>query len=141
MKNQSLLYGIIGLLLGAVIVLVTAKNAVNSNNTGMMRMMGLQSQNQFSCPMVQEKEGFGQGMGMKSSMNEMMESMQDKSGDDFDKAFIEAMIVHHQGAIDMANSAKQNAKHEEIQNLSEDIISAQSKEIEMMNNWKNQWNY
>lgn len=54
MKNQSLLYGIIGFLLGAVIVLLTAQNAVNTNNTGMMRMMGIENQNLFRCPMTEE---------------------------------------------------------------------------------------
>ena len=28
--------------------------------------------------------------------------LKNKTGDDFDKAFIEQMIIHHQGAIEMA---------------------------------------
>jgi uncharacterized protein (DUF305 family) len=64
-----------------------------------------------------------------------------KTGDDFDKAFIEQMIVHHQGAIDMANLAKQNAKHDEIKKLSDDIVTAQTKEINEMTSWQQQWGY
>ncbi|MBI2029835.1 DUF305 domain-containing protein [Candidatus Gottesmanbacteria bacterium] len=139
MKNQAILYGIIGLLVGIVIMLLTAQNAVNTNNTGMMRMMGMRTSNAFQCPM---QENNNQGMmGMNSSMSQMMESMKGKTDDEFDRAFIEAMIVHHQGAIDMAKQAQENAKHPEIQDLANDIISTQTNEIEIMSIWKNQWGY
>ena len=75
------------------------------------------------------------------SMNAMMSELKGRSGDDFDKAFIEMMIEHHQGAIDMANAAKASAKHDEIKTMADDIISAQSKEIEQMKNWQTQWGY
>lgn len=51
------------------------------------------------------------------------------------------MIVHHQGAVEMANEAKVNASHDEMKKLSDDIISAQTKEIEMMQGWQTQWKY
>jgi uncharacterized protein (DUF305 family) len=47
-----------------------------------------------------------------------------------DRAFIDAMVPHHQGAIDMARVALENAEHREIRNLAQDIISAQEAEIE-----------
>ena len=46
-----------------------------------------------------------------------------------DKAFIDAMVPHHQGAVDMAEVALENADHEEIRNLAEDVVSAQEAEI------------
>ena len=55
--------------------------------------------------------------------------------------FLMQMIPHHQGAIDMANLAKQNAKHQEIKDLAEGIISAQANEIEMMETWQKTWGY
>src|SRR3990167_6556463 len=129
MKNQPILYAIIGLLLGVLLTTYTASNAVNNNMTGMMQMMGMRT-----------NEGNNQhGMGMESSMDEMMESIETQEGDEFDKAFISAMIVHHQGAIEMANEAKIKARHEEIKNLAEDIISAQTKEINLMQEWQNNW--
>jgi uncharacterized protein (DUF305 family) len=75
------------------------------------------------------------------SMSSMNSELKDRSGDDFDKAFLEMMIEHHQGAIDMANAAKDNAKHSEIKAMADDIISAQSNEIEQMKNWQKQWGY
>jgi uncharacterized protein (DUF305 family) len=55
-----------------------------------------------------------------------------------DKAFIDAMVPHHQGAIDMAEVALQNAEHEEIKQLSRNIISTQQAEIEELKAIKRQ---
>ncbi|MBI4067283.1 DUF305 domain-containing protein [Candidatus Gottesmanbacteria bacterium] len=137
MKNNAILYGLIGLLGGSLLTILIAQNAVNSNNTGMMQMMGMRPAN-----MMQEipKEDT-HGMGMGSSMEEMMESMEGKSGDDFDEAFMESMIIHHQGAIEMAKEAQKNAQHEEIKTLADNIIGAQTKEIDMMRDWQKTWGY
>lgn len=73
--------------------------------------------------------------------DESMAKLQDLKGDEFDKVFIEEMIVHHQGAIDMARLIETNAKHEEIKTLGKAIISAQSSEIDMMQTWQADWGY
>ncbi len=67
--------------------------------------------------------------------------LKDLKGDGFDKAFIEEMITHHQGAIDMTKLIETNAKHDELKQLGQDIISAQSKEIDMMQTWQTGWGY
>lgn len=67
--------------------------------------------------------------------------LKDLRGDEFDKAFIDEMIAHHQGAIDMAGLIETNAKHDELKKLGKEIISAQSKEIEMMQGWLEDWGY
>lgn len=78
-------------------------------------------------------------MGM--SMDDMAGMLEGKTGDAFDKAFIEGMIPHHQGAIDMARAALQSAKHDEIKRMARDIISAQQEEIDMMKQWQKDWGY
>lgn len=124
MPKESILYGVIGLLAGSLMTIVVATTAVNNNMNSMMRIMGMGSH-------------VDQDMGM----NEMSEQLRGKLGDEFDKAFIAQMIVHHQGAIDMANLAKQSAKHDEIKKMADDIISAQSREIEQMKQWQKDWGY
>ncbi|MFN8517057.1 MAG: DUF305 domain-containing protein [Thermomicrobiales bacterium] len=57
----------------------------------------------------------------------------------FDKAFIDAMIPHHQSAIDMAQEAMTQAQHREIKNLAARIVAAQQAEITRMNNWRAAW--
>lgn len=76
---------------------------------------------------------------MHGQMNSMMAELNGKTGDDFDKAFLKEMIVHHQGAVMMAESALKNAKHQEIKTLANAIISSQNKEISDMQNWLKNW--
>jgi uncharacterized protein (DUF305 family) len=57
----------------------------------------------------------------------------------FDLAFIEAMIPHHEGAIEMAEVALENSENEEIRVLAEEIIAAQRAEIEQMEAWREEW--
>jgi uncharacterized protein (DUF305 family) len=79
------------------------------------------------------------GMGMGNAMDDMMEGLLGKTGDDFDKAFLSEMIVHHQGAVSMAQAALQNAKHQEIKQMAQNIISAQTSEIQQMQQWQKSW--
>lgn len=51
------------------------------------------------------------------------------TGETYDRNFIANMIAHHQGAVDMAKLAQKNAKHQELKDMADDIISAQEKEI------------
>src|SRR3989344_7100177 len=136
-NQQSILFGIIGLLFGIVLALLFVRSAVNDNMTGMMRMMGMR-QNQ---EMMEKREELMMDHDESMSMEGMVEALEAKTGDDFDKEFTGLMIEHHQGAIDMANLAKINAKHQEIKNLADDIISAQTNEIKMMQDWQKTWGY
>lgn len=74
------------------------------------------------------------------SMADMSTMLVGKTGDALDRAFIEGMIPHHQGAIDMAKYLV-NAKHPELQKLGQDIIKAQTAEIEQMKKWMQEWGY
>lgn len=136
MKNVAVLYGIIGFLGGSLLTVIIASNAVNNNNTGMMQMMGMRQNMTGSNQQMMEKED-----SMHGAMDAMTGSLKGKTGAAFDKAFIAEMIVHHQGAIEMAELAKQNAEHEEIKQLSDAIISAQTQEIEQMKEWQKEWGY
>ena len=79
------------------------------------------------------------GMDMDSMMQGMMSSLEGKTGDSFDKAFLSEMIVHHEGAVAMAQEVIKNSKKPELLKLANDIISAQNQEIEMMNGWLKAW--
>lgn len=85
------------------------------------------------------EDGTMMGDSMNDMMHGMMSGLEGKTGDAFDKAFIEEMIVHHQGAVDMANAVLANSKRPELIKLANEIISAQTKEIEMMEVWEEAW--
>lgn len=78
---------------------------------------------------------------MSMSMEDMSAMLTGKTGDAFDAAFLAGMIPHHQGAIDMANAAKTQAKHAEITAMADAIIAAQQREIEQMQQWQKDWGY
>jgi uncharacterized protein (DUF305 family) len=65
------------------------------------------------------------GMGTKGMTRQMVT----ENGKYSDKAFIDAMVPHHQGAIVMARVALENAEHEEIRDLSRNIVLTQQAEI------------
>ena len=63
----------------------------------------------------------------------------DNSINNLDKHFIEQMIPHHEGAIEMAELAKERSKRSEILGLSDAIIESQTKEITQMQSWYKEW--
>lgn len=77
--------------------------------------------------------------GMQGSMNSMMMGLSGKTGDAFDKAFLSEMIMHHEGAVAMAEAALKDAKHAEIKTMAEAIISTQTAEIAQMKAWQKEW--
>ena len=51
---------------------------------------------------------------------------------DVDATFAEMMIEHHEGAIAMADAAKERGQHDEVKELAAAIIDAQEREIGIM---------
>lgn len=84
-------------------------------------------------------DGTMMGGSMQMQMDGMMQNLNGKTGNAFDMAFLSEMIMHHEGAVDMAKAALQNAKHQEIKDLAERIIAAQEEEIEQMKTWQKTW--
>lgn len=76
---------------------------------------------------------------MQMSMDSMLAALEGKTGDAFDEAFIREMIVHHEGAVAMAERALVSAKHEELKALATAIIAAQNAEIAQMKEWLGAW--
>ncbi|KOP28013.1 hypothetical protein AMR41_01880 [Hapalosiphon sp. MRB220] len=57
----------------------------------------------------------------------------------YDLRFIDAMIPHHQGAVEMAKVAQEKSKRPEIKKLASEIIKAQDKEIAQLKQWRTAW--
>lgn len=62
----------------------------------------------------------------------MMRELENLSGADIDRVFLEDMIGHHMGAIMMARSVQPHVEHEEIAELTKTIVSSQLTEITQM---------
>ena len=64
--------------------------------------------------------------------DETMKGLEDAQGAEFDKLFLESMIEHHEGAIEMAKDEKTDGKYPPAIAMAEDIIKGQSAEIAQM---------
>lgn len=72
---------------------------------------------------------------MKKMDGPMMQGVQ---AADPDIAFVQAMIPHHQGAIDMARAVLQFGKDDQVKAWANEIITAQESEIAKMQEWLKQ---
>lgn len=53
-------------------------------------------------------------------------------GNTADRAFLEGMIPHHEGGVDLGKLAAEMAEHEELKELGEDVDEAQAREVDQM---------
>lgn len=81
-------------------------------------------------------------------MNCMMQQSQDQNGMmgmmhhenvTSEEQFIRDMIPHHQEAVDTSKEIVARSTNQELKNLAQDIIDAQTKEIAMMQWWLQEW--
>lgn len=126
-KNNIIIVAIIAIVaIAGVSIYAISKN----NDHGMMddKMMSNNSSQQSAAGTVDKN----------SSEYKMYSELK---GEDYDRMFLANMIAHHQGAVDMANLALTSAKHQEIKDMANAIISAQTKEISDMQGWQTAWGY
>ena len=90
---------------------------------------------------VMHHAGMGHDMPMSDEMAAAMRMDMDLGPADaeFDLRFINAMIPHHEGAVDMAEDLRAKSDRPEMQALADDIISAQQAEIDQMEAWRQSW--
>ncbi|WP_229659562.1 DUF305 domain-containing protein [Nesterenkonia alkaliphila] len=70
------------------------------------------------------------GHGMMSE--EDLADLEDAEGTDASRLFLEQMIMHHEGAVTMAEQHLEDGQNPEALDLSENVIADQSEEIEEM---------
>ena len=128
--------GVAGLLLAIALVLASCAGSDDSGT-------GQQEQSGSSGSAQEEESDNVQGTtnGEMTGMEDMDQSSMDSeetarqmvapNGEYSDAAFVDSMVPHHEGAVEMAQAALENAEHEEIRTLAQDIISAQRAEIEL----------
>lgn len=81
----------------------------------------------------------GMGMMHMGGMEGDTNALQNVSEADFDREFIEQMIPHHEMAIMMAEMLRASTVRDEMKELANNIITSQSREIEMMRGWLTSW--
>lgn len=74
--------------------------------------------------------GMDQGETGSEGMAARSRQMVMPNGEYSDAAFVDSMVPHHEGAVEMAEVGLDNAEHDQIRRLSRDIIDSQQAEIE-----------
>jgi uncharacterized protein (DUF305 family) len=132
---------------GAIAVAeVALKNAEHKETKELSRNIVSTQQSEIEELKSIKKEEFGtsnvpmeMSSGQMRGMGMMMNPQELANREPFDKAFIDAMIPHHQSAIYMSQVAQEESKIPEIKKLAGNIVTAQKREIEQMKQWRKQW--
>ena len=74
-----------------------------------------------------------------SMMNHNMDMNLGVADANYDLRFIDGMMMHHKGAVAMAEEALEKSQRPEIKQLANNIIEAQNKEIAQMKQWRTAW--
>lgn len=98
----------------------------NSMNSNSMNMNGM---NHNSIPMNSNMPM--NHSGMKSDAN--------AASAPYDLQFIDTMIAHHEGAVEMAKMVDGKTQRTELKAFAQKIITDQNKEIAQMKEWREKW--
>ncbi|WP_369053154.1 DUF305 domain-containing protein [Kineococcus terrestris] len=109
--------------LGAAATLSLLLTACGGDDAGSMDHSSMGSESSSSSPSASASNG----------------AAVDAEHDDQDVEFAQMMIVHHRGAIEMAQMAATRASSQEVQDLAATIEAAQQPEIEQMTSWLDAW--
>ncbi|MFP8951385.1 DUF305 domain-containing protein [Natrialbaceae archaeon A-arb3/5] len=98
---------------------------------------------------MHDDDEMGDGMG-PDEMEEMMprehmmthddrRELRRAENEEFDCLVAEHMIRHHEGAVAMSEHVLDEGESERVADLADDIIDAQQEEIELMEEWRDDW--
>lgn len=90
---------------------------------------------------VQTSQNSSAGTASKKEAPQSDSKFANLKGDAFDEAYIANMLAHHEGALNMAESAGAFAVHDEIRTLAGNIIQTQGAEVMKMRTWQKEWGY
>ncbi|AEV72169.1 hypothetical protein MycrhN_1553 [Mycolicibacterium rhodesiae NBB3] len=80
-----------------------------------------------------EQEGHGGHGAMAGMVDEAtMTKLQSLRGAEFDTLWLQSMISHHQGAIEMAKAEVAHGQNEDVKRMAQGMIDAQQAEIDQM---------
>jgi uncharacterized protein (DUF305 family) len=82
----------------------------------------------------QEQSGEQRFLSENTTAMKMMADMMIKPTGDIDRDFVEMMVPHHQGAVDMAKAELQYGRNEQLRRLAQRIVTTQQREITVMQN-------
>lgn len=113
--------------------MLTACSSSNPNTNAAQNLPATDAENK----QMQHDGSMMDGSG--NTNHDMMQMELGPADADYDLRFIDAMILHHQGAVVMAKEVQQKSTRPEMKQLANEIIEAQEKEIAQMQQWRKAW--
>ena len=109
--------------------------AQNSNTNSAMSMNGMNHNGMMNGNSMNHN---GMMMDGNSNMSGMMDmkSSPNAASQPYDLQFLDTMTHHHQGAIDMAETAVKKTQNQELKAFAQKIIADQTREIAQMKDWR-----
>ena len=80
----------------------------------------------------------GQMKGMASE--QQMQQLNNSTGHEFDMLYLELMIEHHIGGVEMAEKQVRQGSNQKLIEMAESMVKIQEEEISLMREWQNEWN-
>jgi len=141
-RKLVILFGLMGMSLGAISACSanspTSGNMMNNPNNSPSVPSGMMNSpnNTNRSPGMMGTPGTMESPGM---MNHSIAMDLGPADTNYDLRFIDGMILHHEGAVVMAEDAQRKSTRAEIKKLAADIIKAQREEIAKMKLWRTAW--
>ncbi len=73
--------------------------------------------------------------------SQILSSLREKKGNEFDKAFLNELMSHNQTAIEMASLAEERTERDEIKKWAKYVSDAQISDISQMKKWYLEWGF
>lgn len=105
-----------------------AEKMVKDQQSGIQKLLGWRQQYFMNVPRLQ-----------KRSVGMNMAKLQALSGNAFDLAFLDSMIMHHPAAIYLGLEANQRATQKEIGDFGQESANKQLNELDKMRTWREEW--
>lgn len=142
-QNQTIIIGLLSLIAGLVIGYMLGGNGImNGWQTSSYDFMHEEMEEHMNGEAGDHMYGdeiIDNDGAMIHAMDEMMLGFRGKTGEEYEEAFLRGMIVHHLGAVRMAEELLEETERPELVDFAQEIIEVQSKEVAVMKGWLSDW--
>lgn len=141
-RNQTIIIGLLALIAGLLVGYFLGGNTMPYNsvfsNAPTYEEMEQHRDDRLGGHTHDDEIVAGDGE-LQHMMDEMMLIGRGKTGDAYEEAWLRGMVVHHLGAINMAEELTEKSDRPELIEFANTIINDQSEEVEQMKGWLNEW--
>lgn len=132
-KNSAVIIGLLAVIVGLIIGYFFGTAAMPRGFFGGTAMYQEMGEHMYEDELI-ESDG-----AMQHAMDEMMLGFRGLEGEAYEEMFLRGMIVHHLGAIAMAEELLEQTDRPELTQLANNIIESQTAEVAQMREWLKEW--